>query len=212
MQTFRPMINGTSQQVTFVRTYVNVHEGARLHIGEQPSGAWSLVPNGFPIIERDIILRCVPAGPDRERALAWFEPRLDPEGQAKPVRKVYFEPEDETYRFVDTQQVVPLREHLIDALKGPALDAAMVWFHHYYGAAARAQREAAQQTPQGWAEQILAALRAEAHGASVDALAEHFGCPTGVIGNILIPYVKTQQVTKMGRMYYYGHPQADTPA
>ena len=112
--------------LTFVRTWA----APGMHIGLLANGAYAHI-GGLPVSNQADLTRVIPAGPDLDEALDWFENRDKRAMEAKntPARLVFFHPGDKSWRYVDTQQPVDTVEDLYQALKGSsALNEAIGWF------------------------------------------------------------------------------------
>ena len=113
-------------ELTFVKTWA-VNGG--LHVGRMPNGAYAHI-SGLPIRSREELSPIT--DPDElARAERWLETRdRPPDPTQAPLRKLYFEVEDESWRYIDNWGVVDRVEDLMAALKGPVLTTAIVWLQH----------------------------------------------------------------------------------
>jgi hypothetical protein len=127
-QTFYPVIKGQTTPVSFARIWALHKDGRDIKIGLMPNGAYAQAPNGFPITDK-ADFEAIPEGRDRDQALAWYDRRGDRTVQEIALRKLYYEPIDDSWRYVDTRLPVDKQEDLIAALRGEALKAGMAWFH-----------------------------------------------------------------------------------
>mgnify|MGYP001616638314 CR=1 FL=1 len=111
-------------KLEFVRTWAM---NGGLHIGRMPNGAYAHI-SGLAIKSR-AELSPITDPEELARAEVWLEQRnRPPDPSQAPVRKLYFEAEDESWRYLDNGAVAECVEDLMGALKGPVLTTALVWF------------------------------------------------------------------------------------
>ena len=201
MQTFYPVINNQVMPMQFVRTWKAVlPDHQSLHIGLLLNGAYAQVPTGFPILDRGEMMACIGDPEQQQKALDWFDHRGQTTQQVK-VRKVYPDPEDETWRFIDSGQVVQKQEDLVASLKGTALQAAMVWFHSYHGAHQQQRLDTNATAPQMVEDQVLELL-AQDHGQSTEALAKQLGIQPRQMLSLVNSMEQRDMITRSGKLWY----------
>lgn len=171
-----------------------------LHIGVLPNGAYAHVPTGFPITDRQQITDGISDREQQEKALYWFDHRGQTTSQMR-VRKVYPDPADDTWRFIDTGQVVTKQEDLVAALKGTALQAAMVWFHSYHGQHQQRQLDAEAKAPLLPEDHVLELL-AQDPGQSTENLAKQLGIQARQILALVNDMEQRALIIREGKLWY----------
>ena len=106
--------------VSFERTWI----AGDLHIGKLTGGGYAHL-SGLPVKGKKELRIAIPAGPQLEEALEWFDKKDAP--QEAPVKKVVVS-QDGSYAFDDGSPVTSLQELVQHMPSGPAMDAALEWF------------------------------------------------------------------------------------
>lgn len=185
--------------VTFSRTWTT---NGGMHIGRMPNGAYGHT-SGLPVTKEQDLRACIPAGEELDAALAWFENRGKAQPTDRPRRLCYFDPDDQSWRYLDTHQVVEQIEDLMAALKGGPLAEAVAWFQRQYGA----QMPGAElpvpvlKSPQ---ERVLEALHAET-GQTLQGLAKLLGFDLRGTHDLLESMRDEQQLVTAGKKYFLPH-------
>ena len=182
-------------EIRFIRTWA---QSGGKHIGLMPSGAYAHI-GGLPVTNIADIQACIPAGDELEKALAWFENRGKVSKDHTPVRKVYYDPDDGSWRYVDSYAVVAQVEDLQAALKGGPLADALVWFQRQMGAKVPGATPAQPlESPQ---DRVLDLLR-EDPGQSVQQIAKGLSFDLRATSDLLAALRDEQQIGIMGKLYY----------
>lgn len=195
-------------EVSFVRTWlVQRPDKSVIHLGLMPNGAYATVPQGFPITDEEDIKTAILDPEHQARALAWYQHRADPTRQTR-LRKVYPDPESDTWRYLDTHQVVTKQEDLVAALKGMELQAAIAWFAKHHGVHQARQHDDTATAPKQLDDQVLDEL-GEHPGQTTEALAKHFDVKAGDMIRLTQSMESRGMIVRQGRGWYV--PVVDSP-
>lgn len=208
MQKFYPSVHGQLMQVSFVRTWIAQRpDKSVIHIGLMPNGAYATVPQGFPITDTEDIKLAIPDPEAQARAINWFERRSDPTRQT-PLRKIYPDPEDGTWRYLDSHQVVEKQEDIIAATRGMEQQAAITWFAKYHGAHQSRQHDEEARAPRELDDRVLEELR-EHPGQTTEALGKHFDVKAGDMVRLTQSMESRGMIVRQGRGWHL--PITDPP-
>lgn len=206
MQTFYVNLGKTQQPVDFVQTWAYRQGGTTLHVGLMPNGAYAIVPNGLPV-DREALEQCIPPGPALDQALNWYERREQGQTHGARLRLVFPDPRDDTWRYMDTHQIVESREDLLSALKGGPLQSALIWFESYHGHAQRRQLDEAARAPKRIEEQVRDLL-AEQPGWLTEGLAKAVEVAPRVMMEMTRAMEAAGEIVRHGKLWYL--PDQDT--
>ena len=184
-------------QLEFVRTWA-INGG--LHIGRMPNGAYAHI-SGLAIQSR-AELAPITDPEELARAEAWLEMRnRPPDPSQAPVRKLYFEAEDESWRYLDNGGVVESVEDLMAALKGPVLTTGLVWFQHRH-----TEGVVAAQPPIVPPDQQVLDLLRERPGLNPQEIETALGFEARGTVEVLTLLRKAGQVSVDGKKFYVAMP------
>ena len=177
------------------------------HVGKLMNGAYAHF-GGLPVTDKQDLLATIPAGPDLDEALDWFENRHKraTEAQLMPTKLVMYYPPDQSWRYVETQQLVTTVEDLYEGLKGsPALDAALAWFFKQ-----RQREQSGQASPSGSSisgtgidDRVIKILGESAvEGATLHDLGKHLSIEPKALVDLLQALENDQILARHGKRFY----------